>query len=61
VGASSGVFSSLFLFSLGLYWISVSTIPDMGYLFILWGVVNLLFSVILMMESIRGGQRTRFD
>lgn len=60
IAAGSGVFSTLFLFSLGLYWIGVSSLPSMGYIFVLWAFVNMIISVILIFSSLREG-RTRFD
>jgi hypothetical protein len=53
LSAVGGVFSSLFLFSSGLYWMGNSTLPEMGWLFMLWGVSNLLLSVVVVIGAFK--------
>lgn len=57
----AGFLSFLFLTVLGLNWINGSNIPEAGWLFILWGVVNLLLSIVIMIMSIRSGNKGRFE
>ena len=60
LGVVCGAMSSLFLFSAGFYWIGTSVYPEMGWLFILWGVVNLVLSLGITLSAFRG-PKTRFD
>jgi len=55
-----GFFSFTFLIVLGLDWIGNSFIPEAGWGFILWGVFNLILSIILFFMGLRP-QKGRFD
>lgn len=60
IAAISGAMSSLFLFSAGFYWIGTSDFPEMGWLFIIWAVFNLVLVAVLVFGSITG-VKGRFD
>jgi hypothetical protein len=51
LSAIGGVFSSLFLFSLGIYWIGANPYPEMGWLFILWGTANIIISFVVVIGA----------
>lgn len=53
LSAVGGVFSSLFLFSMGFYWMGYSVLPEMGWLFILWAVANVILSIVVFIGGFR--------
>ena len=56
-----GILSSLFLFGLGLYWIGANPYPEMGWLFTIWGFINLHISIIVMFTGFTTRNQGRFD
>jgi hypothetical protein len=44
----SGVFSSLFWWALDLYWVATCPYPELGYLFFLWAVMNLIIMTVVI-------------
>ena len=54
--------SFIFLVVLGLNWIGSSFIPEAGWGFIIWGVINFILSLaLLFMGVLPGKEKTRFD
>jgi hypothetical protein len=56
-----GILSSLFLFGLGLYWIGSNPYPEMGWLFTIWGAINLIISLAVMFFGFTKRERGRFE
>jgi Kef-type K+ transport system membrane component KefB len=56
-----GMLSSLFLFSLGFYWIGANPLPEMGWLFTIWGTMNLLISIVVMFTGFTTRNQGRFE
>ena len=63
LSAIAGAFSSLFFFNTGLYWIGNAELAEMGWLFILWAVVNLIITFVVVLSALRAPPepKTRFD
>ena len=58
----SGFMSFIFLVVLGLNWIGASFIPEAGWGFIIWGVINFFLSLaLLFLGVVPGKEKTRFD
>lgn len=55
----AGFLSFLFLTVLGLDWLGRSEMPEAGILYILWGVVNLMLSVVIVAGALRGSRKTQ--
>jgi hypothetical protein len=55
----AGFLSFLFLTVLGLNWLWRSEMPEAGMLYILWGVVNLMLSVVIVVGALRTPKKTR--
>jgi hypothetical protein len=49
----AGFMSFLFLVVLGLDWLGLSFIPEAGWLFILWGTVNLGLSALIIIGGFK--------
>ena len=57
-----GMISSLFLTSLGFYWIGQNIYPEMGWIFLLWGIANLILSIVIIFGAFGVVQRVdRYD
>jgi hypothetical protein len=53
----AGFLSFLFLTVLGLNWLGKSDMPEAGILYILWGVVNLMLGVVIVVGALRGPKK----
>ncbi len=56
----AGFMSTIFLVVLGLNWIGSSSIPEVGWGFMLWGVINFALSLVIFFYALKP-ERTRFD
>jgi len=57
ISVLGGAMSSLCLVALGFYWIGTSTYPEMGWVFLLWGAVNLILMLVVIFGAFGVVQR----